>query len=153
MYFCSFEVRSSSLKWYEARKKVTFIIMVVIVVTHSNEGLPRQCEWVGSSVRPHRGQGDRLERRIDDWQSCLNARHTHFLTLDPVSPPRESCWVMSTPVIFFTLLGTLAMIMSTSLVSLAAPISLEPSVTILIFLACDKGAAISAATCETKIKE
>ena len=38
------------------------------------------------------------------------------------------------------------MIMSTSLVSLAAPISLEPSATILIFFACDNGAAISAAT-------
>lgn len=52
---------------------------------------------------------------------------------------------MSTPVMFFTDNGTLAMIMSTSLVSFAAPISPDPSVTMVILLAWDKGAAISAA--------
>ena len=40
------------------------------------------------------------------------------------------------------------MMVRTSPVSLAAPISPDPSDTIEIFLACDSGAAISAAICK-----
>lgn len=53
---------------------------------------------------------------------------------------------MSTPVIDFTNSGTLLTIDSTSPVNLAAPTSPLPLDTIVIFLACDNGAATSAAT-------
>lgn len=52
---------------------------------------------------------------------------------------------MSTPVIDLTKSGTLLTMESTSSVSLAAPISPPPVDTMVIFLACDNGAATSAA--------
>ena len=55
-------------------------------------------------------------------------------------------FVTSTPVILLTMVGTLTMMSSTSPVILAAPTSPLPSLTIVIFLAWDRGAAISAAT-------
>lgn len=58
-------------------------------------------------------------------------------------PTRE----ISTPVIDFTNSGTLLTIAKTSSVNLAAPISPPPVDTIVIFFACDKGAATSAAIC------
>lgn len=57
-------------------------------------------------------------------------------------PTRE----MSTPVIDFTKSGTLLTIDKTSSVNFAAPISPPPLDTIVIFFACDNGAATSAAT-------
>lgn len=54
---------------------------------------------------------------------------------------------MSTPVIALTSSGTLLTICSTSSVSLAAPTSPPPVETIVIFFACDSGAATSAAIC------
>lgn len=59
-----------------------------------------------------------------------------------LGPTRE----MSTPVIDLTNSGTLLTIWSTSPVNLAAPTSPVPLDTIVIFLACDNGAATSAAT-------
>lgn len=59
-------------------------------------------------------------------------------------PTRE----ISTPVIDLTNSGTLLTIANTSPVNLAAPTSPEPLDTMVIFLACDNGAATSAATCE-----
>lgn len=57
-----------------------------------------------------------------------------------------STFDISTPVIVFTKAGTLLTISKTSPVSLAAPTSPVPVETIVIFFACDKGAATSAAT-------
>lgn len=57
-------------------------------------------------------------------------------------PTRE----MSTPVIDLTNSGTLLTICNTSPVNLAAPTSPLPLDTIVIFFACDNGAATSAAT-------
>lgn len=54
---------------------------------------------------------------------------------------------MSTPVRDFTKSGTLVTMLNTSPVSFEAPISPLPDDTIVIFLACDNGAATSAATC------
>lgn len=53
---------------------------------------------------------------------------------------------MSTPVIDLTNSGTLLTIANTSPVNFAAPTSPLPLDTIVIFLACDSGAATSAAT-------
>lgn len=59
---------------------------------------------------------------------------------------------MSTPVIDLTRSGTLLTICNISPVNLAAPISPVPDETIVIFLACDNGAATSAATLNGKQK-
>lgn len=56
-------------------------------------------------------------------------------------------FIMSTPVMLLTISGTLVTICSTSPVNLAAPISPWPDDTIVIFLACERGAATSAAIC------
>lgn len=58
-------------------------------------------------------------------------------------------FIMSTPVMLLTISGTLVTICSTSPVNLAAPISPWPDDTIVIFLACERGAATSAAICYT----
>ena len=58
-----------------------------------------------------------------------------ILTLEADRPPLDIWAVMSTPVRFFTMPGTLVIIVNTSPVNLAAPISPEPSDTIEIFLA------------------
>lgn len=55
---------------------------------------------------------------------------------------------MSTPVKFLTNSGTRVTILNTSSVSFSAPIVPFPLETIVIFFACDKGAATSAATCK-----
>ena len=54
--------------------------------------------------------------------------------------------VMSTPVILCTVSGRLAMIPSTSLVSLLAPTSASPVETIVIFLVFSSGVLTSLAT-------
>ena len=57
------------------------------------------------------------------------------LTREEESPPLDIWAVMSTPVRFLTTPGTLVIMVNTSPVNLAAPISPEPSETIEIFLA------------------
>lgn len=57
-------------------------------------------------------------------------------------------FAISTPVKFLTKSGTRVTILNTSSVSFSAPIVPLPLETIVIFLACDKGAATSAATYE-----
>ena len=59
-------------------------------------------------------------------------------------------FVMLTPVRPSTTFGILSMTSSTSVVNLAAPTSPLPIDTIVTFLVCDSGAAISAATCKTQ---
>lgn len=59
--------------------------------------------------------------------------------------------VTSTPVMFLTIPGTRVMISITSPVSLAAPTSELPLLTIVNFFAWDRGAATSAATFKRKV--
>ena len=62
-------------------------------------------------------------------------KENRFFTLEAESPPLDIWAVMSTPVRFFTIPGTLVIIVNTSPVNLAAPISPVPSDTIEIFFA------------------
>ena len=110
--------------------------------------------WQGQrdSMWSHGADGNGLEKRI--YRFIFSNCHWFdvFLTLDDIPGPRPIWVVISTPVMFLTKPGTDCMMDKTSPVSLAAPISPDPSATIEIFLACDNGAAISAATCKKYFK-
>ena len=86
--------------------------------------------------------------RIRVWLGSEGYLQTFLKNQEPCLVLKIRTFVTSTPVILLTMVGTLTMMSSTSPVILAAPTSPLPSLTMVIFLAWDRGAAISAATSE-----